>query len=121
MPFSISCGLSFMTVLLFFPAQGKLQCATPAPPIRPTKLYGEGIHFTCCLNVSTAPVRETVNACYEQKEDTFADCKIHSYIFVSESKRCYCVDPNASWLPNRLKKLEERGIICQPLPPNLDC
>nr|AEA39657.1 C-C chemokine 2 [Epinephelus coioides] len=96
MHFSISCGLSFMcvTALLFLPEQGKT------------------LEMVCCVSVSTARIREPVKACYEQMEDKFPDCKRYAYILKGNSGRLYCVDPDASWLPQRLQRLKTRGINC---------
>uniref|UniRef100_A0A4W6EAW1 Chemokine interleukin-8-like domain-containing protein n=1 Tax=Lates calcarifer TaxID=8187 RepID=A0A4W6EAW1_LATCA len=109
MAFSVSCELVFMclTVLLFIPAQGQLETVTREQP----RL--DHVIPSCCTAASTAPVVETVKACYEQREHIFPNCKIHAYIFVTESNRAYCVDPSASWLPKRLEKLKERGILCK--------
>ncbi|XP_041819379.1 chemokine (C-C motif) ligand 34b, duplicate 9 [Chelmon rostratus] len=108
MHFSISCGLSFMcaNMLLFLPAQGQLQRATPEPPNQLP------VAPPCCMEVSQAHIREPVSACFEQMEGTFPNCKIHAYIFVTVSQEL-CVDPKASWLPERLRKLQERGIFCK--------
>uniref|UniRef100_A0A671YA40 Chemokine interleukin-8-like domain-containing protein n=1 Tax=Sparus aurata TaxID=8175 RepID=A0A671YA40_SPAAU len=102
-------GLCFMFVnaLLYLPAQGQLQRATPHPSILlPAP--------TCCLRASKYSVTEPVKACYEQKENTLRNCKIHAYIFICETQQ-YCVDPSAKWLPEKLKVLEEEGINCTAL------
>nr|AYE57148.1 CC chemokine SCYA117 [Epinephelus coioides] len=114
MHFSISCGLSFMcvTALFFLPAQGTLECADPSPSVAATGSTLIDIHLDCCHNVSMTRIREHVKACYEQKEDKFPDCKLHAYILEGNSDRLYCVDPNASWLQERLEKLKTRGINC---------
>ncbi|XP_045925228.1 CX chemokine ligand 34b, duplicate 11 [Micropterus dolomieu] len=109
MHFSISCGLSFMcaTLVIFLPVQGKLWHVTPESP------FLHPIIPSCCMMVSDDHIRETVIACFEQREHTFPSCKIHAYIFVTQSQSKVCVDPNASWLPERLKKLEKKGITCE--------
>nr|AYE57146.1 CC chemokine SCYA115 [Epinephelus coioides] len=110
MHFSISCGLSFMcvTALFFLPAQGKFECPNLSPLVTAAGSKLIDIHFNCCETVFTAHIREHVKDCYEQK----AMCKIHAYILKGNSGRCYCVDPDASWLPERLKRLKTRGINC---------
>ncbi|KAL7372201.1 hypothetical protein ABVT39_012000 [Epinephelus coioides] len=107
MHFSISCGLSFMCVstLFFLPAQGTLKCANTSPLVTAAGSKLIDIYFNCCDNVSTTRIREPVKDCYEQM-DTFSLCKRHAYILKGNSGRCYCVDPNASWLPERLKRLK---------------
>uniref|UniRef100_A0A3B5K6T7 Chemokine interleukin-8-like domain-containing protein n=1 Tax=Takifugu rubripes TaxID=31033 RepID=A0A3B5K6T7_TAKRU len=60
---------------------------------------------SCCPRASDAPIREPVDACFEQLENTSDQCKIHAYILITK-KEAWCVDPRAWWLPNRLKMLE---------------
>ncbi|KAM9336374.1 uncharacterized protein ABDE67_019433 [Symphorus nematophorus] len=69
---------------------------------------------TCCVTASNATIRQPVNACFEQKEKAFGDCKIHAYIFVNEYN-AWCVDPRAWWIPQRLQRLKARGISCHVL------
>lgn len=37
---------------------------------------------SCCQKVSNATIRGPINACFEQKENTFDNCKIHAYMWV---------------------------------------
>ncbi|XP_040885213.1 C-C motif chemokine 24-like [Toxotes jaculatrix] len=110
MPFSISCKLFLcLTLLLLFPSQGQ-----PEPAL----LKRPNVHQlipSCCMTASLARIKQTVIACYEQREGFFANCKIHAYIFVTKRNQKYCVDPTASWLPERLERLKKRGIRCQSL------
>ncbi|XP_044034052.1 C-C motif chemokine 4-like [Siniperca chuatsi] len=109
MHFSIIFEMSVMcvTVLLFLPVQGQLQNATQKTPMLMP------VAPSCCVKVSMAHIEETVCKCFEQKEDRFGNCKVHAYIFITESDKQFCVDPTASWLPERLRKLEKKGIICK--------
>lgn len=51
-----------------------LQHAGPKP-VKVTPVYPP-----CCTKVSKASVRDTVDACFLQKEETFAHCKIRAYV-----------------------------------------
>lgn len=54
---------------------GQLQSATPHPSILlPSP--------TCCLKASKFCVTEPIKACYEQKENTIRNCRIHAYMWV---------------------------------------
>uniref|UniRef100_A0A3Q2PRC6 Chemokine interleukin-8-like domain-containing protein n=1 Tax=Fundulus heteroclitus TaxID=8078 RepID=A0A3Q2PRC6_FUNHE len=77
------------------------------------ELYTDGPDPDCCKTTSPARIKEHVKSCYEQRPNTFRNCKIHSYIFITVSNQTYCVDPDASWLPSRLEKLAAKGITCK--------
>uniref|UniRef100_A0AAQ6ILJ7 Chemokine interleukin-8-like domain-containing protein n=2 Tax=Anabas testudineus TaxID=64144 RepID=A0AAQ6ILJ7_ANATE len=110
MPLCTSSGLFFvcLTVLLVLPVQGQYEHTTSETP----RL--SGVHPNCCVTASKRYINETINSCYEQKEHTFPDCKIHAYIFITKTRQ-YCVHPKAKWLPEKLRELEEQGIYCQVL------
>uniref|UniRef100_A0A671YBX1 Chemokine interleukin-8-like domain-containing protein n=1 Tax=Sparus aurata TaxID=8175 RepID=A0A671YBX1_SPAAU len=108
MPFSIRCGLTLLclTMLPLLHAQVIRKVFQP--------LVGIPIPApTCCATTSKSTFNEPVTACYEQKENIFPGCEVHAYIFRTVSKRDWCVDPGAWWIPQRLKRLEQRGIRCQ--------
>uniref|UniRef100_A0A7N8XCV7 Chemokine interleukin-8-like domain-containing protein n=1 Tax=Mastacembelus armatus TaxID=205130 RepID=A0A7N8XCV7_9TELE len=86
MPFSITCKLllMFVTVLCF---------------LLDEKLNFYEIFPSCCMTASKAHIKKPVIQCYEQKEDSFPNCKIHSFI----SPKLNCI---ASWLPERLQRLK---------------
>ncbi|XP_073345108.1 eotaxin-like [Pagrus major] len=108
MPFSIRCGPTrgCLTMLPFLLVQVISQCI-------------QGIHGhpgpapDCCMAASKGNFKEPVTACIEQKENTIRGCRVHAYIFHTENNNQRCVDPGALWIPERLKRLEQRGIRCQ--------
>uniref|UniRef100_A0A3Q1GHQ6 Chemokine interleukin-8-like domain-containing protein n=1 Tax=Acanthochromis polyacanthus TaxID=80966 RepID=A0A3Q1GHQ6_9TELE len=83
--------------------------------VMPHKRISGHVQVSCCPEVRNGTINEPVKECFEQKETTFRHCRVHAFVFITASSQTYCVDPNASWLPERLKKLERRGIYCQPL------
>ncbi|XP_030255447.1 C-C motif chemokine 2-like [Sparus aurata] len=109
MPFSIRCGHTVvcLTTLLFLIAQVHPQCFTARP--RGTGLVSPD----CCMKASKHAFNEPVTACFEQKKNTFPGCGVHAYIFRTTSNSVWCADPEAWWIPQRLKRLEQRGICCQ--------
>ncbi|XP_054913493.1 C-C motif chemokine 34b.8 [Poeciliopsis prolifica] len=108
MSFSANCRVAIIcaAVLLFLHVQGQKNR---------TIVFRDGIDLPCCTNTSAAKIIEEVRACYEQREHTFAGCKVHAFIFVTVLNIPYCVDPKASWLPSRLKELSAKGINCSVL------
>ncbi|KAM9336331.1 uncharacterized protein ABDE67_019384 isoform 4-T4 [Symphorus nematophorus] len=106
---SVLSGLALMclTVLPFLLAQ-----VQPQNGVIDAK--GPGPRPPCCVTASNATIRQNIDACFEQKEKTFGDCKIHAYIFEYGNKIC-CVDARAGWIPQRLERLKARGIYCQVL------
>uniref|UniRef100_A0A671YA25 Chemokine interleukin-8-like domain-containing protein n=1 Tax=Sparus aurata TaxID=8175 RepID=A0A671YA25_SPAAU len=108
MPFSICCGLTLLclTMLPLFRAQVISPCTQgafsppgPAPP--------------CCMEASKSTFNEPVNTCFEQKKNTFRGCRVHAYVFRTTRNNDWCADPEAWWIPQRLKRLQQRGIHCQ--------
>ncbi|XP_045925233.1 C-C motif chemokine 34b.8 [Micropterus dolomieu] len=94
MPFSVHYGLTCLTMLLFLVAQ-----VCRATPI-------------CCMTTSNAIIREPVNGCYLQKDNTIPNCNVEAYIFTTQNNK-WCVDPRAWWIQQRLEKLAKRGIYCK--------
>ncbi|XP_051274320.1 uncharacterized protein LOC127373679 [Dicentrarchus labrax] len=107
MPFSARYELTLlcltMPLLLF--AQVDTQCN------RPHQRTTGHVNLPCCLETQNGTIKESVNACYIQNENTFSNCKIHAYIF-TKAHKAWCVDPTSSWLPGRLQRLQRRGIFC---------
>ncbi|KAM9336895.1 uncharacterized protein ABDE67_019921 [Symphorus nematophorus] len=112
MPFSVRSGvcLMYLTVLLSLPEQGCPQCYRPGP-----RGPGSPVIPPCCMGVSNATIKERIVSCIEQRETTFAHCKVHAFIFVTVSQAQYCVDPAASWLKRRFERLQNREICCDRL------
>ncbi|KAM3592633.1 uncharacterized protein V6R79_022556 [Siganus canaliculatus] len=90
-----------------FCATGRLQRPTQKTP-------SDGPAPTCCLKVSKYPVKGKVTECYEQEEFSIRQCKIHAFILITDDQ-LFCVDPNASWLPAKLKEMEADGVFCKAL------
>ncbi|XP_029935557.1 C-C motif chemokine 2-like [Myripristis murdjan] len=70
----------------------------------------------CCPAVSRKRITERIAECYIQKPEF--PCRINAYLFVTISGKEWCVDPDASWLKNRLNQVRRRRIqplTCDPL------
>uniref|UniRef100_A0A3B3Y733 Chemokine interleukin-8-like domain-containing protein n=1 Tax=Poecilia mexicana TaxID=48701 RepID=A0A3B3Y733_9TELE len=108
MSFSANCKVAIIcaAVLLFLRAHGQKNRTTDK------FIFRVGVDPPCCVETSAAPIKEAVQACYEQREHALYNCRVHAFIFVTVSNNTYCVDPKASWLPARLEKLAARGINC---------
>ncbi|KAG8008976.1 hypothetical protein GBF38_011546 [Nibea albiflora] len=106
MHFSITCGLFLCVTMLFFlPVQGK-------------HVLKKGPLPKCCTKVSGAPILQPVKECYEQLANKIPYCKVHAYMFITDKNEEYCVDPRASWVKDRLKKLEKVSYTVKILRPD---
>eukprot|EP00066_Takifugu_rubripes_P014920 XP_011604186.1 PREDICTED: uncharacterized protein LOC105416729 [Takifugu rubripes] len=61
-------------ITIFFITQVSPQCDRPL-------LQRDFIIPSCCPRASDAPIREPVDACFEQLENTSDQCKIHFYVW----------------------------------------
>ncbi|MEQ2238861.1 hypothetical protein ILYODFUR_037662 [Ilyodon furcidens] len=111
MSFSGNCVviITCATLLLVLHVQGHQKYRTSDQSVN------KGVRPSCCVESSSAYIREPVKACFIQRPNLFNICKIHAYIFITVSNKTYCVDPSATWLPDRLKKLAVKGITCKQL------
>uniref|UniRef100_F1Q6N2 CX chemokine ligand 34b, duplicate 11 n=1 Tax=Danio rerio TaxID=7955 RepID=F1Q6N2_DANRE len=64
----------------------------------------------CFKVLTTKEPKANIKRCYNlPKTNNCLKC----VLFVDASNRMKCIDPNASWLAERLYRLKEKGVTCR--------
>ncbi|XP_053467999.1 chemokine (C-C motif) ligand 34b, duplicate 4 [Ictalurus furcatus] len=96
----LDCNKNWYTFLVVLLALFGCITAAPGNYRRPTK-----VGLVCCEAVSKALIPSTIKLTAYKHQNALNPC-VEAIIFFSKNEK-YCSDPNARWIPKKLKGLTE--------------